>query len=56
MKNFEKYKTAEEASRAFLKLCYKHDGYCEMCPVNIKNGNESDPCSFEWFYLDEDEE
>ena len=54
MKNFEKYKTAEEAQKAHDAFCKKQDGCCEVCPAY--NNNPYLLCSMVWLYLEVEKE
>lgn len=57
MKNFEKYKTAEEREHAYAKFCRKYTelGFCKSCPLKSAD-NKSRFCRFHWLDLEAEEE
>lgn len=52
LRNCDKYKTAEEAYRAFSNLCQKEDGCLHCRFKNTKFGE----CSITWAYEEADKE
>ena len=57
MKNYERYKTAEERERSYVEYCHRHsnDGSCALCPLSTRNGKAS-VCSLYWLDLEVEEE
>ena len=52
MKNFERYKTAEERHEAFSEFCDSYQ-FCTECPLD---GHDRDNCNrFKWLDLEADE-
>lgn len=54
MTNFEKYKTPEEAHKAYYLFCYGNR-WCSKCKYYLQ-GNKELPCYFEWLYDGADKE
>jgi Lar family restriction alleviation protein len=54
MTNGEKFKTAEERSRAYQKYCSSNGMECNKCP--LRKVSSVVRCSFEWLNLEYKEE
>lgn len=55
MKNFEKYKTAQERENAFEEFCYEHS--CSYCPIGkVVKIACSGSCGIYWLELEANDE